>query len=198
MGYMGHLTLVAEDVLSALEHYPFDLLVVIRQFVPQPDWDDYVSTRYQETKRKDTSLLGGGKPVVAPGAARGAQRWRVDEEDEPSGASLATLNGELRKTNIPTQMPKNTADFGISGPPDDDGSMGPAQVRTCSPSVYLPHHLHSLRHTSRRRCIRHGRTSTLQVLLMRRMMKTTGLGYRARQSTLALRSMVPSGARLLH
>ncbi|KZV96148.1 SAPS-domain-containing protein [Exidia glandulosa HHB12029] len=144
LGYMGHLTLIAEDVLNALEHYPFDLLVVIRQFVPQPDWDDYVSTRYRETKRKDTSLLGGGKPVVAPGAARGAQRWKVDEEDEPSSASLANLKNELRKSNTTAtaQVPKDSAAaFGIAGPAEDDG-IGPAQFAS-----YLAEEMHSSRST---------------------------------------------------
>ncbi|EJD53175.1 SAPS-domain-containing protein [Auricularia subglabra TFB-10046 SS5] len=124
LGYMGHLTLIAEDVISALEHYPHELLNIIRQFVPQHEWEEYVSTRYRETKRKDTSLLGGGKPVVAPGAARGAQRWKVDEEDDPPAAT------GLKRPVPAAQSPQDTAAFVMSNPVDDDDAMGPPQFAT--------------------------------------------------------------------
>ncbi|KAK0463504.1 SIT4 phosphatase-associated protein-domain-containing protein [Desarmillaria tabescens] len=42
LGYMGHLQLISEDVLIALEVFP------------------------PETKRRDNILLGGGKPIVGP------------------------------------------------------------------------------------------------------------------------------------
>jgi len=116
LGYMGHLTLIAEDVLSALEHYPYDLLTIVRQYVPQPDWDDYVSTRYKETKRKDTSLLGGGKPVIAPGATRGNQRWKVDEEDDG-----ATLKGDTKRPNVS----RGSGSSGASAMEDVSAPTGP-------------------------------------------------------------------------
>ena len=77
---MGHLTLISEDVISAMEHYPPDLRLELALFAPQPDWDDYVSGRYSETKSRDMILLGGGKPTVVPNMMRSA-RWKVDEED---------------------------------------------------------------------------------------------------------------------
>ena len=64
MGYMGHLTLISEDIVTAFKHYPPDLLDALKDFVPQPEWDEYVSGSYRETKNKDTSLLGGGRPVL--------------------------------------------------------------------------------------------------------------------------------------
>jgi hypothetical protein len=64
---MGHLTLISEDIVTAFSHYPPDLLSVLSEFVPRPDWDDYVSGSYRETKNKDTSLLGGGRPVLGGG-----------------------------------------------------------------------------------------------------------------------------------
>ncbi|KIP08741.1 hypothetical protein PHLGIDRAFT_363378, partial [Phlebiopsis gigantea 11061_1 CR5-6] len=79
LGYMGHLTLVSEDVIGALEHFPPDLRLLVAQYAPQPAWDEYVSGRYKETKKRDSELLGGGKPVVAGGMRAGA--WRVDEAD---------------------------------------------------------------------------------------------------------------------
>jgi hypothetical protein len=78
---MGHLTLISEDVLTTLEHSSPDLRLTIMKFTPQPEWNDYVTGRYQETKNKDTSLLGGGKPALSLTRPGSAASWKVDEQD---------------------------------------------------------------------------------------------------------------------
>lgn len=148
MGYMGHLTLISEDVISALEHYPEDLASLLRQYAPQPAWDEYVNGSYRETKQRDTSLLGGGKPVVAPGVGFPKGRWaKVDEEDTGamngiSGsagkadtlgavATTSVLAGEFRRMGSSSSTtPMNTADFGPSQ--EDEESAGPSQVHCFS------------------------------------------------------------------
>jgi serine/threonine-protein phosphatase 6 regulatory subunit 3 len=40
LGFMGHLTLIAEDVLTALERFPVELRGVIAGHAPQPAWDE--------------------------------------------------------------------------------------------------------------------------------------------------------------
>jgi hypothetical protein len=137
LGYMGHLTLISEDVIVALQQLPPDLRHIISQLAPQPDWDDYVNGRYNETKKRDTSLLGGGKPVVAPGGNRGAQRWRVDEEDNSASTSALITHpengngstngmhepkGVFRKT--PSSRPVQNVDFGPAPMEDDEGGGG--------------------------------------------------------------------------
>lgn len=61
---MGHLTLISEDVIAALALYPSDLSTTLAKYCPQPQWDTYVSGRFKETKARDSSQLGGGKPSV--------------------------------------------------------------------------------------------------------------------------------------
>jgi len=78
---MGHLTLISEDVLTTLEHSSPDLRLIITKFTPQPEWNDYVTGRYQETKNKDMSLLGGGKPALSLTRPGSAASWKVDEQD---------------------------------------------------------------------------------------------------------------------
>lgn len=141
LGYMGHLTLISEDVISALEHFPPDLRLELAKYAPQPEWDDYVGGRYHETKTKDTCLLGGGKPSVTTGVGRGAGKWRVDEaEINPSPASNGTTalavaddpanRGEFRRTSRLTR--ESSADFGIApvshDEEDEDVGTGPPQV----------------------------------------------------------------------
>lgn len=139
---MGHLTLISEDVIGALEHYPPELKLLLAQYAPQPDWDDYVGGRYHETKVRDTSLLGGGKPVVTPGAARGATKWKVDEAEiglspvsgangmETSavpGEAASEIKGEFRRTNRLSR--ESSADFGVAPVADaEEEDHGPPQV----------------------------------------------------------------------
>ncbi|KAF9010875.1 SAPS-domain-containing protein [Hymenopellis radicata] len=90
LGYMGHLQMISEDVLIALESFPPEARLLIIQYAPDPDWDEYVTGRYLETKKRDSMLLGGGKPVIGSGfRTGGAGRWKVDEED----ANTITMSG---------------------------------------------------------------------------------------------------------
>lgn len=133
---MGHLTLISEDVITALQHYPPDLKLRLAQYAPQPDWDDYVGGRYQETKVKDTSLLGGGKPTLLTGVPRSTAKWKVDEaEITPALAPNANgterqdveteLHGEFRRTNKLTR--ESSADFGVA-PLNNEEHSGPPEV----------------------------------------------------------------------
>ena len=139
---MGHLTLISEDVISALEHYPPDLRLTIAQYAPQPAWDEYVTGRYNETKKRDTSLLGGGKPVVAPGAA-GNTRWKVDEEDsgtsaptigssKPGTNGIGEIKSEFRRAGSLHPVRESSADFGPAAMVEEENeaeaSVGPPQV----------------------------------------------------------------------
>ncbi|KAJ7633140.1 SIT4 phosphatase-associated protein-domain-containing protein [Roridomyces roridus] len=130
LGFMGHLTLIAEDVLTALDRFPEELRTVLATYAPQPDWDDYVAGRYRETKRRDAELLGGGKPVVRLGApSGGAAKWKVDEEDTGTpalseasttavSAATTTTNGaaagrgEFKRAVSSRPVRENSADFG--------------------------------------------------------------------------------------
>lgn len=134
---MGHLTLISEDVIGALEHYPPDIRIHLAQYAPQPEWDNYVGGRYRETKKKDSSLLGGGKPAVSATEGRGVLRWKVDEEDTITG----TTPNDRESMNTYTQgqtepqfrgtrkvSRESSADFGITPAPQEDDDESPSQV----------------------------------------------------------------------
>ncbi len=139
---MGHLTLISEDVINALEHLPPDLRLQIAQYAPQPEWDEYVTGRYKETKKKDMILLGGGKPVIAPSMRNaGAAQWKVDEADTigASGSGRdeqrpppGEMKGEFRRMGRATR--ESSADFGAM-PMDEEEeefSSAPPRVRFVS------------------------------------------------------------------
>ncbi|KAF8328964.1 hypothetical protein F5887DRAFT_133201 [Amanita rubescens] len=97
LGYMGHLTLIAEDVLVTLERYPPDL------------------RRYNETKERDSSMLGGGKPAVTGTTQRAFSKWQVDEDDS-DGFNGCCCSGD----DEPTEM----AGGGIGGVGHGARSLG--------------------------------------------------------------------------
>lgn len=143
LGYMGHLTQVAEDVIGALEHYPPNLRLIIEQYAPQPAWQEYVTGRFNETKKRDSSLLGGGRPAVTS-TSRAGGRWTVDEEDTGPSLSAAATTGpgitsEFRRSVTTRPSRATSADFGPAPMDDDDDhGAGPPQF-----ARYLAQEMHS-------------------------------------------------------
>jgi serine/threonine-protein phosphatase 6 regulatory subunit 3 len=121
LGYMGHLMLISEDVITAMSRFPPDLRLNIGQYAPQPQWDQFVTGRYNETKQEDSRPLGGGKPLVKPGTTRD---WKVDENEPHSEGSSrieSPMQGEFRRADaLNSPSIKQTADFGPAPMDDDD------------------------------------------------------------------------------
>ncbi|KAI0395668.1 SAPS-domain-containing protein [Xylariaceae sp. FL0594] len=66
LGYMGHLTLIAEEVVKFTERNPTELLSdVVLDRVMSQDWINYVEGALAETRERDNAILGGVRPEVA-------------------------------------------------------------------------------------------------------------------------------------
>jgi SIT4-associating protein SAP185/190 len=68
LGYMGHLTLIAEEVLKFTERHPAELLSqsVLAKVMSQ-SWIDYVEQTLAETRERDNAILGGVRPDMSVG-----------------------------------------------------------------------------------------------------------------------------------
>ena len=68
LGYMGHLTLIAEEVLKFTERHPAELLSesVVNKVMSQA-WIDYVEQTLAETRERDNAILGGVRPDMSVG-----------------------------------------------------------------------------------------------------------------------------------
>ena len=63
MGYMGHLTLIAEEVLKLAERIPLELLdPPVVQKLTSPEWNEYVDVTLAATRTRDNAILGGVRP----------------------------------------------------------------------------------------------------------------------------------------
>lgn len=66
MGYMGHLTLIAEEVVKFTDRHPPELLSpTVLDRVMAPEWSSYVDGALAETRERDNAILGGVRPEVA-------------------------------------------------------------------------------------------------------------------------------------
>lgn len=68
LGYMGHLTLIAEEVLKFTERHPDDVLSqLVLDKVHSEDWVHYVEQILSETRERDNAILGGVRPDMSVG-----------------------------------------------------------------------------------------------------------------------------------
>jgi hypothetical protein len=114
---MGHLTLMAVDIVGALEKYPDDLLSILEPLLPQPAWDEYVIGPYAETQRMENIVLGGPRPQsFARNAAQSENGWGGDWDD---GEDPTSPSQEFRRGTFSSRQ---TADFGAA-PEEEDGTF---------------------------------------------------------------------------
>lgn len=68
LGYMGHLTLIAEEVVKFSERHPPEMLsqTVVDNVLNQ-EWIDYVEQTLSETRERDNAILGGVRPDMSIG-----------------------------------------------------------------------------------------------------------------------------------
>ncbi|KAH0399842.1 SAPS-domain-containing protein, partial [Aureobasidium melanogenum] len=69
LGYMGHLTLIAEEVLKLQDRQPPEILgEQIMERITRDEWIQYLETTLSETRDRDNAVLGGVKPDQGFGA----------------------------------------------------------------------------------------------------------------------------------
>lgn len=95
LGYMGHLTLIAEEVVKFSERHPVEILSEpVLDNVIQTSWTDYVENTLSETRERDHAVLGGVRPEVA-GGSRQAVLDTVSGTNFTSSGSNALANAGL-------------------------------------------------------------------------------------------------------
>ncbi|MCJ1463210.1 hypothetical protein MMC07_001815 [Pseudocyphellaria aurata] len=91
LGYMGHLTLIAEEVVKFSERHPPELLSqIVLDKVTSKQWSDYVENTLSETRERDNAILGGVRPDMSVGP-RQAVLNAVNAAQGYSGAGSSAL-----------------------------------------------------------------------------------------------------------
>lgn len=127
---MGHMALIAVDIVSALEKYPDDLLEIVEPLVPQPTWEDYVHGTYAEQQRVENIVLGGPKPMSYLRGMEGPSEngWGGDWNDEDP----MSPTGELKRG---TFSGRQTADFGPLDE-EDEGNVHFGRTSNLAPNAW--------------------------------------------------------------
>ena len=83
---MGHVILLAEELVKFFARCPQDLWEVIQDtFVPS-EWEAFVDGSLRETKDRDARPLAGGKPMpLNPGQNDGSKSDDSDDDDDEIG-----------------------------------------------------------------------------------------------------------------
>ncbi|ETS80854.1 hypothetical protein PFICI_08383 [Pestalotiopsis fici W106-1] len=110
MGYMGHLTLIAEEVVKFTERNPPELLSeLVLDRVMSQDWINYVEGALAETRERDNAILGGVRPEVA-----------MSNRAAMAGNNLGMALGQIGLGS--TQGSNALSEAGLNGGADDNGS----------------------------------------------------------------------------
>lgn len=115
LGYMGHLTLIAEEVVKFTERHPSEVLsdTVIEQVVNE-DWANYVELTLSETRERDNAILGGVRPDQSIGG-----RGMAPAVSATASTALADagLNGSsnLDGMDFSNGTGASNAGFGLGG-----------------------------------------------------------------------------------
>ncbi|KAL6171025.1 sporulation-induced protein [Exserohilum turcicum] len=97
LGYMGHLTLIAEEVLKFTERHTDEVLSpLVLEKVHAEDWVHYVEHVLAETRERDNAILGGVRPDMSVGprqAVLNAVNAANNFGGDSGGLSNASLAG---------------------------------------------------------------------------------------------------------
>lgn len=116
LGYMGHLTLVAEEVVKFSDRVPPELISpLVLEKVTSSAWNDYVEQTLSETREKDNAILGGVRPDVS----LGPRQTVLNAVNAAGGVSVALANAGLHG-NTGSETSHNTTASGFANSSDDD------------------------------------------------------------------------------
>lgn len=102
LGYMGHLTLIAEEVVKFTERHSPELLgQMVLDKVMSKTWVAYVEQTLAETRERDNAILGGVRPDMSVGprqavlnAVNAAQGFGGASNSSSGSSALAGLSGD--------------------------------------------------------------------------------------------------------
>ncbi|GAA5824299.1 hypothetical protein JCM3770_004456 [Rhodotorula araucariae] len=112
LGYMGHLSLVAEETVKLFDRFP-ELYKAVEASVPQPAWNTFVSTTLREARERDLTPLSGGRASL-----------NLSVNKAPSSSSLSDEDDEFPMNSARAMRAMEAAGMGGGGNAVDEGAFG--------------------------------------------------------------------------
>ncbi|GAA5947303.1 hypothetical protein JCM3765_001616 [Sporobolomyces pararoseus] len=89
LGYMGHLSLIADETVKFFERYPDEIYAVVEGSIPQPQWNQFVATTLREMRERDSTPLSGSAPLQLPTMEQTHSSGFDDDDEFPLNSSRA-------------------------------------------------------------------------------------------------------------
>lgn len=125
LGYMGHLTLIAEEVVKFTErHDPAMLSRVVMDKIMENNWILYVETTLAETRERDNAILGGVRPDLLPNTRQAGLGSAV--VSQTFGGSLAGQNATVETGLDTIELQNSGVGEGSEIDPSHDEAFGGA------------------------------------------------------------------------
>lgn len=97
LGYMGHLTLIAEEVVKFIQLYPVNSLShLIDEKIEDDVWADYVSHVLYDTREKYNAILGGGD-----------EEEEDEDDDDTTSRSFDEGTGEVIEKELNLEIDRD-------------------------------------------------------------------------------------------
>ncbi|BGO89635.1 hypothetical protein NBRC10512_001512 [Rhodotorula toruloides] len=111
LGYIAHVTLIAEETVKLFQRFP-KLHNAVESAIPQPDWENYVSTTLREMRERDmTPFHGAGNISLTLNKA-------------PSSSSLSDEDDEFPMNSARAMRALEAAGMAGGGSAVDEGAFG--------------------------------------------------------------------------
>jgi len=119
LGYMGHLTLIAEEVVKFTERHPPELLSQsVLDKVMALQWIDYVEQTLADTRERDNAILGGVRPDMSIGPRQAVLNAVNAAQGGFGGSGLSsgfTGNGSLSLDSVDLSNAGSTTSSSTGG-----------------------------------------------------------------------------------
>ncbi|KAI8814145.1 SIT4 phosphatase-associated protein-domain-containing protein [Cladochytrium replicatum] len=117
LGFMGHLTYIADEVVKLIEKCQPDFAEELKDYLQAEDWQEYVSGILRETKERDRQPLGGVRPsAVNQHVSMVGEMGSFAAVDE-ADTGVRTTNGAVAASKL-----------GGDSDDEDDEGMGTGEV----------------------------------------------------------------------
>ncbi|GAA6061581.1 hypothetical protein JCM10212_004331 [Sporobolomyces blumeae] len=103
LGYMGHLSLIADETVKFFERYPDEILAFVGSSVPQPEWNQFVASTLRDLRERDSTPLSGSGPLQLPTMEQTHSSGFDDDDEFPMNSSRA-----MRATEAADGLDKGT------------------------------------------------------------------------------------------
>lgn len=91
---MGHISLIAEELVKLLSRCPPDLYAQIQDSYNHSEWEAFVEGSLRETKARDTQPLAGGKPMSLMTVLHTGDGAQSSKESEDSSSDSDDDGGD--------------------------------------------------------------------------------------------------------